>query len=385
MASNIHKRRKKNKKRRPPKHLDLKKLFSVMLSVFSLIGITGFLLWYFSFDTLDVDDVLALSYSGYNKKGTVSLSFAEDMAHSAFLDNAKLQLLSENGNLANGDLLEIRLIYDKNDAKAQGIRIKEDTCQVEVKGLPKGKRLSSEELFKGLEISYEGIAPALTITVANTSSDPFLQTIEYELIEPKDFYASDDTFSVKAELSEEEAIKNEYILPSSEDAYISEYTLDNRDRYLRDASELSASHIEALNQAANSLFGKADEYGLRIFSEANLMPIWINGKTTFMWSNPRLISVYLSCLKPEYFEAMQSHNNDVKLVYLATLSQADGVACDAEVVVQFNDLLIRADGSYDLSLDSGQIVAASFKDSHIKDLVNASYNKEYESEKLTFE
>ena len=78
MASNIHKRRKKNKKRRPPKHLDLKKLFSVMLSIFSLIGITGFLLWYFSFDTLDVDDVLALSYSGYNKKGTVSLSFAED-------------------------------------------------------------------------------------------------------------------------------------------------------------------------------------------------------------------------------------------------------------------------------------------------------------------
>ena len=112
------------------------------------------------------------------------------------------------------------------------------------------------------------------------------------------------------------------------------------------------------------------------------MPIWVNGKTTFVWSNPRLISAYLNKLKPEYFETEQSHNNDIKLVYMATLSQADGVACNAEVVVQFTDLTIKADGTYDLALDSGRIIAASFKNSHIRDLVNDTYAQEYEAEKL---
>ncbi len=73
----------------------------------------------------------------------------------------------------------------------------------------------------------------------------------------------------------------------------------------------------------------------------------------------------------------------MKLVYKATLSQADGVACDAEVVVQFNDLIQKADGSYDLALDSGRIIAASFKDSNIRDLVTDSYAQEYAAEKLT--
>ena len=137
-----------------------------------------------------------------------------------------------------------------------------------------------------------------------------------------------------------------------------------------------------VGDGGTSLFGDASEYGLRIFSEANLMPIWVNGKTTFVWSNPRLISAYLNKLKPEYFETEQSHNNDIKLVYMATLSQADGVACNAEVVVQFTDLTIKADGTYDLALDSGRIIAASFKNSHIRDLVNDTYAQEYEAEKL---
>ena len=101
-----------------------------------------------------------------------------------------------------------------------------------------------------------------------------------------------------------------------------------------------------------------------------------------VWSSPRLISAYLNVLKPEYFGTVKSHNNDVKLVYTATLSQADGVACKAEVVVQFNNILKKSDGTYDLSLDSGRIIAASFKNSHIRDLVNDTYNEEYQSQKL---
>lgn len=298
--------------------------------------------------------------------------------------------------MSNGDILDIQLLYDAASAKAAHVRVESDTCQLEVQGLPEGKELSPQKLFEGLNISYEGTAPALTVTIQNSSDDPFCQLIRYELTEPKEYYDVGDTLTIKASPPREEAILHEYILsaptgtaadPEADEEIYSdtaEYRIEAADRYIRSTAELSDEHLAALDQAARTLFGAADEYGLRIFSEANLMPIWVNGKTTFVWSNPRLISAYLNCLKPEYFQSTQ-HHNDVKLVYLATLSQADGVACDAEVVVQFHDLLQKADGSYDLSFDSGQIIAASFQDAHIKDLVNDTYNKEYESEKLDLE
>lgn len=396
MAANRQRAKKKNAGKRRPRHLNLTKFFSIMVSVVSLIGMTGFLLWYFSFETIRVEDIISVSYTGCDTQGTAITGVSVNGAVyspsvRAFLEDTEL-LLSENGHLSNGDILDIQLLYDTAFAKAAHVRVESDTCQLEVQGLPEGKELSPQKLFEGLNVSYEGTAPALTVTIQNSSDDPFCQLIRYELTEPKEYYDVGDTLTIEASLPREEAILHEYILPAptgaeaDEEVYsdTTEYRIEAADRYIRSTAELSDEHLSALDQAARALFGAADEYGLRIFSEANLMPIWVNGKTTFVWSNPRLISAYLNCLKPEYFQSTQ-HHNDVKLVYLATLSQADGVACDAEVVVQFHDLLQKADGSYDLSLDSGQIIAASFQDAHIKDLVNDTYNKEYESEKLDLE
>ncbi len=341
----------------------------------------GFVLWYLSFDNLLPSEYIDVTYSGYDSKGTAALSIQETEEYAAFWENTQVRLLSENGNLKNGDVLDVRLVYDEEKAREEKVRIKEDSFQIEVSGLPQGRELSPELLFQDVHAIYEGTAPELSVTITNESSDPFLQTVTYEIQEPKELYDIGDTFTVTAAFSPEEAISHEYAVV--EGGYSKEFTVENADRYLRDASQLAQEQIDTLHETAVSLFGDANEYGLRIFSEANLMPIWINGKNTFKWSNPRLISAYLNVLKPEYFQTIQSHNNDIKLVYKATLSQADGVACTAEVVVQFHDLILKADGTYDLALDSGKIIAASFRDSHIRDLVTDTYAQEYEAEKLT--
>lgn len=371
----------KRKKRRRKKHSPARLCFILLLFLL-LLGGAGFLLWYFSFEKLDLEEYVAVAYSGYNTKGTAMLSMQESDAYDTFLEDVEIELLSENGSLQNGDLLDIRFIYDEASAKAQKLRIKSDSCQLPVDGLPEGKELSADTLFRDVRIVYEGTAPELTVAVTNESTDPFLKTVSYEITDAKQFYDIGDTISIKAIFSQEAAIANEYRTDSSEDSFKKEVAIESMDRYVRDASQLTMEHIQTLNEKAASLFGSADEYGLRIFSEANLMPIWVNGKTTFVWSNPRLLSAYLNILKPEYFGTAQLHDNDIKLVYMVTLSQADGVACDAEVVVQFTDLLIRADGSYDLALDSGRIIAASYKNAHIRDLVTDSYDEEYEASKL---
>ncbi len=342
----------------------------------------GFVLWYFSFDNLQPSDYIDITYSGYDSRGTASLSIQETEEYASFLEDAQIRLLSENGNLKNGDLLEVHFLYDEEEARDQKLRIKEDSFQIEVNGLPEGKELSEETIFQDVRITYEGVAPELSLVLSNESTDPFLQTVVYEIQDQKSCYDVGDTFLVTATFSEEDAVSYEYAVTASVD-YTREFTIDQADRYLRDTSQLTGEQIQVLNETASSLFGDATEYGLRIFSEANLMPIWVNGKTTFKWSNPRLISAYLNVLKPEYFETANSHNNDIKLVYMATLSQADGVACDAEVVVQFNNLIQKADGTYDLALDSGRIIAASYRNSHIRDLVTDTYDQEYQAEKLS--
>lgn len=366
-------------------HLKRKKqrsrLWAAWIPVIAACVVIGFVVRYLSFDNLQPIDYIDITYSGYDSRGTAALSIQETEEYADFLEEAEIRLLSENGNLKNGDMLDVYFLYDEEAAKEQKLRVKEDSFQIEVSGLPKGRELSVDDLFQDVEITYEGTAPELSVAIANQSADPFLQTVSYEIMEQKACYDLGDTFVIKASFSEEEAISHEYAIASETD-YVKEFTVDHADRYLRDSSQLTQEQIHTLNETASALFGDATEYGLRIFSEANLMPIWVNGKTTFRWSNPRLISAYLNVLKPEYFESSQSHNNDVKLVYKATLSQADGVACDAEVVVQFNDLIQKADGSFDLSLDSGRIIAASFRDSHIRDLVTDSYAQEYTAEKL---
>jgi len=369
---------KKRKKKKTP----WGKICAAIFAAALLCGVAGFSLWYMSFEKLELEDYVAVTYSGYNTEATAQVSLEESEEYEDFLESVEVKLLSQNGNLENGDVLDIRFIYDEEEAKTNKLRIREDECLVEVEGLPDGKQLSNDDLFSGVRISYEGIAPLLSVSVSNDSTDPFFQTITYRIPDQKTYYDTGDTFTVEAVFSEEEAVVHEYILPDTENGWQKEYSVENADRYIRDASHISEDQIQILNDTAASLFGDANEYGLRIFSEANLMPIWVNGKNTFVWSNPRLISAYLNVLKPEYFETEQSHNNDIKLVYVATLSQADGVACDAEVVVQFTDLVEKADGTCDLAPDSGRIIAASFKNSHIRDLVNDSYSEEYEAVKL---
>lgn len=373
--------RQRQKKRRRKKRGFAKTLLTV-IAILLLLGISGFALWYFSFEKLNLEDYVSVSYTGYDTEGTAALSLLETEKNIPFLKDVEIRLLSENGSLQNGDSLDIHFIYDNASAKEQKLRIESDQCQIEVTGLPEGKELSTEDLFRDVRIVYEGTAPELSVTLVNDSADPFLKTIAYEITDGKTYYDIGDSFIVKASFSRECAVENEYIVASSENACTKEYCVEGADRYIREVSELSPELIQTLDETASSLFGDATEYGLRIFSEANLMPIWVNGKTTFVWSSPRLISAYLNVLKPEYFGTVKSHNNDVKLVYTATLSQADGVACKAEVVVQFNNILKKSDGTYDLSLDSGRIIAASFKNSHIRDLVNDTYNEEYQSQKL---
>lgn len=250
-----------------------------------------------------------------------------------------------------------------------------------VGNLVDAKPVSKNELFDGVDVSFEGIAPMVEATLV-TNKNEFSDIVSYEIIGDQQYYDEGDTVKVRAIFDEEELAEKDYVAEVTSEQCIKEYVVEDVDRYVTDIDEITDEMMASLKKEALSLFTDANEYGMRIFCDAGLVPVYIDKKTTFKWNSPNYISSYLNVLKDESFGKTGTHVNDIKLCYESVISQADGKACKAEVVVRYENIIVRADGTVDLNLESGDIISADRRDSHIKALVNNVIDDDYESEKI---
>lgn len=342
--------------------------------------ITILICWDRSFRRVDLNEQAVVAFSGFDTKGSVSVSFQPEEGYEEFYRTVEASV-TPNGNLSNGEQVTIQFSYDENLAKELRMKVKAEEQKTEVTGLSKGQQVTLDELFANLKITYEGVAPQVKIGMENISEDPFFGRVSFLMEEPKEFYRPGDIFRVRAVFDEEEAVRLCYEILGSESDYEKVFTVSDVDSYLTNGNELTAEHKKVLADAGKELLHDANDYGLRIFSEANLMPIWIDNKTTFQWSNPRLLSMYFHSVKDDVSGKTGTHQNDLECIYMAMISQADGVGCEAEVVVRFTDLIQKADGSIDLSLDTGEVISASYRNANIKQLI--SNDDDYVTEKLS--
>lgn len=331
---------------------------------------------------IDLRDYTNLTYSGYNEEGILHAEIKDDGMYKDFFETVDITI-TPNGSLSNGEEVELIYTYDKELAKEQKLWVSGTEKTVDMHGLPEAKQVSYDELFQNAKVTWEGISPEVVVTVENTSQEDFLKTIQFQVKGDKEFFAKDDIVVVEAVFDEEQAKKKGYIIESGDNGYQKEIVIDNVDEYLTDASDLTEEDIKQLDQNARTLFGDANEFGLRIFCEAHLIPTYVNGNTTFEWTNPQLISVYFNVLTDQtYLGQMGTRVNDVKFVYDAAITQSDGVTSPAEAVVRYDNLIRRADGTIDLKIDSGRIISASGSDKNIKKMVSNQEEEEYTSTKL---
>jgi len=379
--------KKKRRKRRISRKTELRiKIASFILVCLAGAGIG---IWYFTSSTIySLAAVTKLSLVGYDSKGYVKAEIddssltEEEQALKEVLDTVEINFSKEN-NLSNGEQIEILYTYDEALAEELDVKISDATTTFTVENLPQAEPITLEKLFEDIEIQFEGTSPALTAEVINNSSHPYIQTMEFVIRSPKEFYKKGDVIVVDAIFDEKEAIDYRYAIEKGSDGYSKEYPIEKIDTYLMDYEKITDDMLDTLIQAGTECFTDANEYGLRIFSEAGCMPIWINKKTTFEWKNPYVISAYFNMAKEDAMATAGEFMNDIKLVYGVTLMQADGVSCDAEIVVRFNGIMEKADGSIDLAIESGSMISASHKDKFIKDIVRNKYAEDnYESVKI---
>lgn len=358
-------------------------VMAVIVFLFLLVGI-GVIVKTASYEPISLAECSVISVSGFNENGTASVTVNAMEEYSEFFATVKAKL-DRTEQLKNGDEITISYEFDEDLAKELRLRVNGEDSVATISGLPDGKVIHIEDLFDNLHIEYSGISPCIKIAFENLADDPFLQSIEYEILGEKEHYKNGDTFTILAKFDEEEAIKRTYDIEPGADGYQKTYTIGGFDAYITDASQITPDMLKQLYADGAKLFtsDKAREYGLRIYSEAGVSAHWEGRKTTFSWGNVRVLSSYFNVVTDEAIDTMiGTHCNDVRIVYEVPLSQATGETVVAEAAVQYTDLLVKVDGTIDLKLGEGKIIGASHKNKNIKSLVSDTNSGNYINIKL---
>ena len=356
--------------------------FVIMAAMGFLIG---FMLWHNSYTSIRVSDFVSLNLSGYDHYGTAEVSILGEPEYAQFWSTVTASV-NKTDALSNGDELTISYTFDEAAAKECRLKVDAEDAVVTVEGLTEPTVVDNDMVFSGLDITQSGISPKISIEIANTSEDPFVSGITYYEESGKSFFANGDIAGIKAEIPEELLDSHAYVLAQNADEYVYEYETRTDETYVMSADLITDDVLKTLEQFGYDLIYAADanEYGLRIFQqEAHIKPVFNGNKTTFEWSGPYVISAYFHSVTDSGIDMVENHANDVQIVYGVTIRQADGKSCMAEVVVQFTNIVERADHSLDLSADLGRIVSATYRDKNIKKLVSVESNTDYDTVKLT--
>ena len=332
-------------------------------------------------DEAAVDDLLAKVKQEYDD-AWFHASKIEDSDYAAFRQSLSFSATGSAG-LSNGDTVRIIGSCNNELAKKLKIDVKETAGDVVIEGLPAVTRLSADEVFADLDVSFSGISPTLEISLQNNSTHPFIQKIFFEIIDPKEYYSSGDIVKIRANYTEEQCMETGFVVDAPEGGCIHEYTASSDTEYVRRAADLPKDIISKAIEAGKSAFKDANEYGVRIFCEANLVPVYINKQATFAYGTPKFVSAYFKTVFPEKAGQLGMSYNDLDIIYEVSISQADGKACTAYAAVRFSDIIKNGDGSYSYDFSSPSIMSESYYSARVKKNVVDQYYDSHEIEKVS--
>lgn len=381
----------------------------ILLCIFCVVAVFA-AASFLPYETMDISEYFSVSYEGYNTKGFAAVTVDEkklnetmalvkddyktalfhteecsDTDYDCFLKSISAKV--ENAeNLSNGSKFTIRYYYDEALAKKLKIKVLSKNEEVTVSGLATAAFLEKEDLFQDVEVSFGGISPNITMKVTNHSTNAFIRSMVFNPEEFKEYYSAGDVVRIRAYFSEEECLRQNYSVDTPSQECIMEYTVEGMDSYVTSSDELTQDVLKEAIAAGKTAFTdtNANEYGVRIFIEAGLVPVYINKKATFEWLTPSLISAYFKSVRPEAAGENGNNYNDLDLIYFVKLTQADGVTCDAEAVVRFSNMIVRSDGTLEYDLSAPKVISASHSNSNIIKNVVTRYESTYDIEKLSY-
>ncbi|MBR5406225.1 MAG: hypothetical protein IK111_01150 [Lachnospiraceae bacterium] len=357
-------------------------------------------------DALELSDYFELSYDGYNGSGSVSVERNDDMLlndvkvimasrHEAVFKDKKVTdddflrfaagieaLPDKEGGLKNGDEIILSYLYDEELSRRLKININASEAVYTVKGLSNAAPLSVDDLFKDLEVTFEGTSPDITMTINNNSDNPLISTLVFAPETEQERYALGDVVRVRCYFDEKTGRNDRYYVDAASGECVREYTVSGCGRYVTDVSEIPANAISQAVSEGRKAFVDANEYGVRIFCEAHLVPVYINQQATFRYLSPSIEEIYFKSVNPGEAGKTGNDYNELDLIYNVQITQADGVTCPCHAVVRFSNFKLTTDGILAYDMCEPTIMSASYNHSSIIKNVITKYEDSYSIEKL---
>lgn len=360
------------------------------------------------FESVDLCDYAFYTYGGYNTKGNVTVEIDTEKAlelvqklktdhedavfnfkkceaedFKAFYDSLSVTVTAPQ-YLSNGSKFSYTVNYNTELAKKLKLDIKRNSREVMVSGLATAAVISLDQVFEGISFTFEGVSPSITAVMTNNVTNPYLQDVVYNIEGEKELYSEGDVIRVRASYDEAVCLEKHFVIDTDQTECYRDYIVTADAHYLRTPEELPQSVVREAVSAANTAFTtkSAKEFGVRVFIEANVAPIYINKESTFEWATYSPVSAYIKIANEDVAGKNSNTYNDLDIVYSCVMKQANGEAVKLEAVVRFSNIIVRADGSCAYDFSNPTIIAASHMDSRIKRTVTVNYEGDHIIQKL---
>lgn len=362
------------------------------------------------YKTVDLCDLCNITYGGYNNKGSVTVELNDDSIaslmqslkdkyqkaifkvkkcesedYNAFYNSLSVEV-DVPENLSNGMKYTYTVKYDVSLANKIRLGIKKNKREVTVAGLNAATVIKYDDLFKDVNVVFEGVSPSISAHLENKSDNYFVKDMIFLIEDYKEKYSIGEEVKVRAYFTEEECLEKHCAVDRPSEECVKTYTVTADSEYVRDIVDLSDDIIKEAVESADIAFTDetAREFGVRVYIEAGLVPVYQstgNKMSTFQWKSKRLLSGYFKAIKSDVAGAPGTNYNIIDLVYECVMTQADGVTCSAETIVRYTDIVKNSDGTYEYDFSEPKIISSSHYDNRIKSTLSSSED-DYNVEKI---
>lgn len=220
---------------------------------------------------IDVMEEIELKFNGVNGYGTAYIADAnvwEDEALEAaglaeamdsdnesealsairgvfIIESAVKYEISPRENLSNGDEVTVTVKYDNESVEDYKIEFTGKEKKFIVKGL---KEVEEIDLFKGVEVKFEGFAPYVKATLSTPNTNNVVH-VNYS-IDKRENLTIGDTVVVTAEYDAESLLQKGYMAVGS----TKEFVLSECDRYVMKLADIPSETVGKMNKQFDDAF-----------------------------------------------------------------------------------------------------------------------------------
>lgn len=321
--------------------------------------------------TINAADLYEYEISGYDGYGRITIRSSDeyiekvssndsDLGRKLAMANIRYEASKQDG-LSNGDEIEINVIYDEDDLKEKGLKLKNTSAKVKVSDLEQTTKIDP---FEKITVSYIGTSPYVEVAVDSSASDDFIQD-NISFMPSAEQLSKGETFTLKAIFDEDVVISEGYEITKTEQ----DYTVDNVAFYL---NTLDGVDIKDLQAEMNDILESKTAISK---GDSRFGGVYVGFDNIISEKSKKLKSSYLLSLKKQHEDRFSDYTNYNRLiqVYEHKIKLTDGEKIMYSVVHSDN-LSHSENGELNWEAQLGFKAAESY-DKLLKDFVTAQ--KEY--------